>query len=552
MKDVVNPIIVVNLSRERVEETNRTDKIYEKDSLSRREESIQILRTIPKFYFFAHININPNFNSSLSFPNPSRLKVSHPRIKIASWKPLALPKLNDSISLPSTTLYRTVHTIFIRDHWEPATVYLNGKVALPQPFKPSVSVLRPLFSTWGYHSQIQLNGSLTQNISQQLKDMPTTQRPMTVSHDPGNPGGDSEELDLLDKFTKLLTGVGSAFSDRWQHIWIYDCDPLKDTLAMIAVELMNVADKRTIPVFVNVSASEMDPLLSYFLLGNEGVYVLEGTVQDQARVGRIKERLRRSFGSGLVYVIASKEFHDEILSMAETGGPNREPMESAREVKSFECNKILNLVRWLTLISSGFSAPPELADLTTGHRLLYSKVLDKADSLLREMEAKIPGLALLDRPNAGEGRESMDHRLLKRLALYDLVSNRGIDVNKVYVEGVGIHGRLSECGELVPDLFVETLGLAIDVKTSYGALPADELSEAVEKYSKCGRVEVVFRPLPALLFLKDIVAKLKAYRETGVKVSVKIPAMTEGRPSLIDLADAFKRLKAMGLVKADS
>ena len=84
MKDVVNPIIVVNLSRERVEETNRTDKIYEKDSLSRREESIQILRTIPKFYFFAHININPKFNSSLSFPNPSRLKVSHPRIKIAS------------------------------------------------------------------------------------------------------------------------------------------------------------------------------------------------------------------------------------------------------------------------------------------------------------------------------------------------------------------------------------------------------------------------------------------------------------------------------------
>jgi len=133
---------------------------------------------------------------------------------------------------------------------------------------------------------------------------------------------------------------------------------------------------------------------------------------------------------------------------------------------------------------------------------------DKYIGKLREVhnEAVEKGYAYIVKPHRVEGfAESPEHYLLKVFTVYYFVEKE-----KVKLEDIRVEEPLPECGGIIPDVFIASKGVAVEVETLYGEGLAwmNKLVQSVEKYRGCGVSEVwlVIPPLQASIFMKSLVS----------------------------------------------
>ncbi|MEB3797188.1 MAG: hypothetical protein G5Z42_00010 [Caldisphaeraceae archaeon] len=367
--------------------------------------------------------------------------------------------------------------------------------------------------------------------------------------------GDIDE-GLIEGLINELDSAGlglSSVNDKGIHIWLYNYkgEDFLDFLSSIALEFMLNSGRIVNPEYIDLSKDKENNLLRQLLFeelhmklkNSEGVFILEvknKLSSPSFRKELIKllvEVLESVHGNKLQYLIMPKDIStlsDEISKII---------YEKPRELKEFDYEKINKLHKKMALISSAFNIDDKsLGQITLAKSShYYYKLLDK---LSKEFIADTE-LLKFDRPNLknpNNFRESMDHRLLKRLAIYYLIRKKKISEIKVE----------EPCNEVVPDIKISdgNSTIIIDIKTSIGMYPYDEIFDVVEKYKQCSKnIWIVMRPLPALIYLKHISSLIKMYKkEEGINLKVLLPSIDEDRkPTLIRIDEAIK--KAKNLIK---
>lgn len=113
------------------------------------------------------------------------------------------------------------------------------------------------------------------------------------------------------------------------------------------------------------------------------------------------------------------------------------------------------------------------------------------------------------------GPESGLHYQLKAFLVCYLLGKLKVPEEDVETEVV-----LPAGGEVVPDVYVRSRRLAIEVETFYGTgqSPWHKLGETVEKYARsgvAGEVWIVIPPLQAALYLRDLIGEARELRRRG-------------------------------------
>jgi len=87
----------------------------------------------------------------------------------------------------------------------------------------------------------------------------------------------------------------------------------------------------------------------------------------------------------------------------------------------------------------------------------------------------------------------------------------------VKLEDIRVEEPLPECGDVIPDVFIASRGVAVEVETLYGEGLAwmNKLVQSVEKYRGCSVSEVwiVIPPLQASIFMKPLMLFAKWLNE---------------------------------------
>jgi hypothetical protein len=146
---------------------------------------------------------------------------------------------------------------------------------------------------------------------------------------------------------------------------------------------------------------------------------------------------------------------------------------------------------------------------------LFVSFADKYINELRRvyLEASRKGYIFIVKPHKVEGAvESPEHYLLKVFTTYYFVEREKVNLDDIRVEE-----PLPECGGIVPDVFVASRGIAVEVETLYGEGLAwlNKLVQSVEKYRGCGVSEVwlVIPPLQASISMKPLMSFAKWLNE---------------------------------------
>jgi hypothetical protein len=155
----------------------------------------------------------------------------------------------------------------------------------------------------------------------------------------------------------------------------------------------------------------------------------------------------------------------------------------------------------------------------------FTSFADKYIGKLREVnnEAVEKGYAYIVKLHRAEGfAESPEHYLLKVFTVYYFVEK-----GKVRLEDIRVEEPLSECGDVIPDVFIAPRGVAVEVETLYGEGLAwmNKLAQSVEKYRGCSVSEVwlVIPPLQASIFMKSLMSFAKWLNERKpINATVKI------------------------------
>jgi len=121
-----------------------------------------------------------------------------------------------------------------------------------------------------------------------------------------------------------------------------------------------------------------------------------------------------------------------------------------------------------------------------------------------------------DSEEGSKGIESALHYQLKVFIVYYLMKKLGIPEEDVETEVE----LLVDGGRIIPDVYVKSKRLAIEVETFYGTgiVPWRKLERTIEKYVKskvADEVWIVIPPLQAMLYLKDLVSEARELREKG-------------------------------------
>ena len=155
------------------------------------------------------------------------------------------------------------------------------------------------------------------------------------------------------------------------------------------------------------------------------------------------------------------------------------------------------------------TAPPKsLDDVFTRFAEKYYNDLEQILSTATKM-----GYTFIVKPHKVEGpAESPEHYLLKVFTVYYFVEKE-----KVKLEDIRVEEPLPECGGIIPDVFIASRGVAVEVETLYGEGLAwmNKLVQSVEKYRGCGVSEVwlVIPPLQASIFMKSLMSFAKWLNE---------------------------------------
>lgn len=139
-------------------------------------------------------------------------------------------------------------------------------------------------------------------------------------------------------------------------------------------------------------------------------------------------------------------------------------------------------------------------------------------------------------------RESTEHYLLKVLAAYYFVEKEQVDIRDIAVEE-------TICGHTIPDVYIKSQNIAIEIETLYGeglAWP-NKLKETIEKYKGCTEISevwLVLPPMQASMYLKYLVSMAKRLRELKVVgTSVKILTVDLGEETFVPVARISKQIK---------
>jgi len=153
------------------------------------------------------------------------------------------------------------------------------------------------------------------------------------------------------------------------------------------------------------------------------------------------------------------------------------------------------------------------------------------------------GIAELVKPSKQDmTRESSDHYLLKVFAVHYFVEKEKVGIGDVAVEE-------AVCGQVVPDVYVRSQRIAVEIETLYGeglAWP-NKLRETVEKYKRCSEVSdvwLVLPPLQASIYSKYLVSMERRLRKHKViEASVKILTVDLEKEAFVPVARIGKQLK---------
>jgi hypothetical protein len=135
------------------------------------------------------------------------------------------------------------------------------------------------------------------------------------------------------------------------------------------------------------------------------------------------------------------------------------------------------------------------------------------------------GYTFIVRPHSSAiGREAPEHYLLKVFTVYYFVEKE-----KVKLEDIRVEEPLPECGGIIPDVFIASKGVAVEVETLYGEGLAwlNKLVQSVEKYRNCNISEVwlVIPPLQASIFIKPLMSFAKWLNERR-PISARVRMLT--------------------------
>ena len=153
------------------------------------------------------------------------------------------------------------------------------------------------------------------------------------------------------------------------------------------------------------------------------------------------------------------------------------------------------------------------------------------------------GIAEIVRPSRqGIAQESTEHYLLKVFTTYYFVEKEQVDIRDIAVEE-------TICGHTIPDVYIKSRNIAIEIETLYGeglAWP-NKLKETIEKYKGCTEISevwLVLPPMQASMYLKYLVSMAKSLRELKVVgTSVKILTVDLGEETFVPVARIGKQMK---------
>jgi DNA-binding MarR family transcriptional regulator len=184
-------------------------------------------------------------------------------------------------------------------------------------------------------------------------------------------------------------------------------------------------------------------------------------------------------------------------------------------------------VKKLSALLWGYRNVPDNEMLPKSLDTAFTKLAEKYYNDLEQIlnTATKMGYTFIVRPHSSAvGREAPEHYLLKVFTVYYFVEKE-----KVKLEDIRVEEPLPGCGGIIPDVFIASKGVAVEVETLYGEGLAwlNKLVQSVEKYKHCSVSEVwlVIPPLQASIFMKPLMSFAKWLNERR-PISARVRILT--------------------------
>ena len=144
-----------------------------------------------------------------------------------------------------------------------------------------------------------------------------------------------------------------------------------------------------------------------------------------------------------------------------------------------------------------------------------------------------------------EGFESALHYQLKIFVVYYLMKKEKIPKEDIETE-TKLH---VDDTQVIPDVYIKSRSLAIEIETFYGTglSPWRKLERTIEKYLKhhiANEVWIVIPPLQTMLYLRDLVSKLRELRKNGYDF-IKMYTIDLSKKRLISIEEVSKKLSKL-------
>lgn len=250
------------------------------------------------------------------------------------------------------------------------------------------------------------------------------------------------------------------------------------------------------------------------LLTNKGKYEFENTT---VAAEKLVERLRELFAQGFGYIIFYVDLDQKRRAVLE--GAITKVRHTIPELKFVKLKDLSeDKKRSISTIAWGFVEPKvsgNKLDFFFGEsekefyrRLRRGIIVPKYQPYIRES---------LEDDEEGTGAESPLHYTLKSLAVQYLCEERKIPLVNIQIEQ-----PLPGDDTVVPDIYIASMNLAIEIETLYGTgvNPIRKIVRTIQKYKGRVPVWIVVPNLQLLLFQKQIGEMVTRLKESGLKFDV--------------------------------
>ncbi|ADI31258.1 hypothetical protein [Staphylothermus hellenicus] len=265
---------------------------------------------------------------------------------------------------------------------------------------------------------------------------------------------------------------------------------------------------------------------------------------DKINLDSLKDRLIELSVGGLSFLIfyidenKKDQLLGYLLSIRDRIAPAKIIIVQPRKLNS-------ELKRELARASWGFVDPSEplLKDtLDKNFRLREEEFYNKLENIATKQEyAELVRESVEDE----EGLESFEsplHYQLKVFVVYYLMKKLKIPEEDIETEAEVVKG-------VIPDIYVKSKRLAIEIETFYGTglSPWRKLERTIEKYKKnnvTNEVWIIIPPLQTMLYLKDLIHKVKRLKEKGYGF-IKLYTVNISKKKLIPIKEIPVKLSRL-------